>query len=310
MQDAFTGQPTRLRGRTLPGQPERRAILDDYRRGLAALDRLGAAAAECGVRAHTDRDLVLAEAEELSLLEAAGGAWAEFGAALRAWRAVLPLLPLDLFGFPAGSESPLEDGSPRLVHIGGGVEAWAFAAEPEGSVYKFFRPREGGGIGSTFAYAAGTETFLRAMAVIGDYRDLLEKLFLINLLDGMATELVGLTPEGILVAKQVNGERLPEAADVLPHLPPALIDIPSRFLRVDRDHPRLAFVGTEPWLIADMHDRNLVRAGDGRPRIIDLVAAPMPRDWIARSAPIRDWLARVHHDPSAGLLPAVADDEL
>jgi hypothetical protein len=126
----------------------------------------------------------------------------------------------------------------------------------------------------------------------------------------MPTELIGVTPEGVLVAKQSLGERLPEGADTSQVQPPALLPIPSRFLRAHRDHPRLLFVADTPWLVADLHAKNLVRAADGRLRAIDLLAAPLPRPLIEREPLLADWLRRVQLDPSATALPAGHDDEL
>jgi hypothetical protein len=71
MQDAFTGQLTRIRGTALPDAPARASLQDDHERRLEALARLGAAAAQCGLRTDTDRDLVLLAEDEVSLLEGA-----------------------------------------------------------------------------------------------------------------------------------------------------------------------------------------------------------------------------------------------
>ena len=316
MHDPFTGQPTLLRGRHLPGPDARAALQDDHERRLAALARLGAAAAECGLRADSDRDLVLLAEDEVSLLEAAGREWAALGGAIRAWRALLPLRRLEDFGFVPEAENPLEEPNARLRRIGGGVEAWAFAAEADGSVYKFYLPREGKRIGSVFGFQPGDETALLAEARLGDYRGLLEKLLLIHALGGTATEVVAVTPEGIVVAKQVLGEPLPQGDDMSRALPAGLIEIPSRFLRANRDHPRLFFLrdraapAARPYLVADLHARNFVRCRDGALRVIDLVAAPWPDDDTTRHPLIDGWLARVRENPAAPLLPAGADDEL
>jgi hypothetical protein len=303
--DPFTGQATRLRGRDLPGPDERAALQHDHGRRLEALARLGAAAAQCGVGEDSDRDLVTLGEDEVALLEPTGGEWAELGAAIRAWRAALPLRRLGDFGFPDGDDiaNPLEEPNEKLRRIGGGVEAWAFAAG-DGSVYKFYLPREGKRIGSEFAFRRGDEAALHAEAGLGDYRALLEKLLLIHALGGMATEVVAITPEGILVAKQALGDPLPQGDDMSASLPAGLIEIPSRFLRANRDHPRLFFLpspgaaappprisndrgegaaaplGDHPYLVADLHARNFVRCADGALRVIDLVAAP----WIAPGA--------------------------
>ncbi len=310
MQDPFTGQPTRIRGRHLPDAEGCAALQHDHERRLEALARLGAAAAECGLRADSDRDLVLLAEDEVSLLEGAGGEWAVLGDAIRAWRRLLPLQGLEAFGFPGAAENPLEEPNPRLRRIGGGVEAWAFAAEEDGSVYKFYRPREEKTIGSVFGFASGDEAALLAEAGLGDYRGLLEKLLLIHALGGVATEVMAVTPEGVLVAKQTLGEPLPQGDDMSASLPAGLIEIPSRFLRANRDHPRLWFQGGRAWLVGDLHARNFVRCGDGALRVIDLVAAPWPAEAAARYPLIGDWLARVREDPGAGLLRASADEEL
>lgn len=310
MQDAFTRQPTRIRGRALPLEAERAGLQHDHERRLEALARLGAAAAQCGLHADSDRDLVLLAEDEISLLESAGGDWADFGAAIRAWRTLLPLHRLEEFGFSATAENPLEEPNPALRRIGGGVEAWAFASETDGSVYKFYLPREFKRIGSAFEFRRGDEAALQAQASLGDYRALFEKLLLIHLLGGMPTEVVAVTPEGIVVAKQALGDPLAQGDDVSGVLPAGLIEIPSRFLRANRDHPRLLLQGEKPWLVADLHARNFVRAQDGGLRVIDLVAAPWPAEAAARDPLMGEWLERVRVDPDATALRSSPDDEL
>jgi len=308
MQDSFSGLPTCIQGRQLPSAAERSRLQHDHGRRLEALARLGAAAQECGLRADSDLDLVLLAADEVSLLEASGDPWASLGEAIRAWRGCLPVMSLEQFGFPAEAENPLEEPNPRLRRIGGGVEAWAFACEQDGSVYKFFRPREGDTIGSAFAFRRGDEAWLQAEARLGSYRELLEKLLLIHALGGMASEVVAVTPEGVLVTKQVLGDPLPQGDDVSRVLPTALIEIPSRFLRANRDHPRLFWQGGRAWLLGDLHARNFVRGADGGLHVIDLVAARWPLEH--GNALIDDWLARVRENPDASLLREGSDDEL
>ena len=309
MQDSFSGRPTVIQGSKLPEAPAQECLLDDHGRRLETFDRLREAAAECGLGTDPDRDLVVLPEDAVSLLEGTGGVWEALGRAIRAFRATLPLLPLDLFGFPADSEDSLAEGSPLLRHIGGGVEAWAFQ-DRENSIYKFFRPIEGQWIGATFRYELEEDQALRAEACPGSYRDLLEKLDVINAVGGMPTEVVGVTPEGVLVVKQVLGNRLPEGTDTSELLPASLIPWPSRFLRCDRDHARLAFVRDRAWLVADTHDRNVVRLADGSVRIIDIVAAPITTLVTNHHPLLLDWLARVRVDPTAPLLAAGRDEDL
>jgi hypothetical protein len=310
MEDAFTRQPTRIHGARLPDAAGRAAIQDNHRRRLEALARLGQAAVQCNLRADTDRDLVLLAEDEVILLEGAGPEWAALGGAIRAFRARLPLCSLSDFGFSASEDNPLEEANPLMRHIGSGVEAWAFEATGDGSVYKFFRPREEKRIGSEFGFRRGDETLLFASAGLGGYRGLLEKLLIIDSIGGMATEVVAVTHQGILVAKQARGETLPQGDDMSRNLPLALIEIPSRFLRADRDHPRLLFLDTVPYLVADLHARNFVRAADGNLRVIDLVAAPWPAGDSLADPLISAWLERVRDNPGASALPDAPDADL
>jgi hypothetical protein len=309
MQDLFTGKPTCIRGRTLPTVEQRAALQDDHERRLAALARLSAAASRVGVGTDPDDDLVLWVEDDLSLLQGADELWGELAAAIAAFRALTPIVPLDVFGFPADSEDPLGDGSPKLRRIGSGVEAWAFVAE-DASVYKFYLPREGGRIGGSFSFRRGDDVVIQADASLGSYRDLFEKLLLINAMDGMPTEMVGVSPEGVVIAKQTLGERIPEGGDVTPLLPKQLIGIPARFLRAHRDHPRLLFAAGRAWFVADTHEKNLAKDRDGVVRPIDLLAAPWPHALAAREPMMADWVARAETDPAAPLLAPVDDDEL
>lgn len=305
-EDPFTGQPSFLAGGRLPDASGQAAVLDGHRRRLRALDHLVEAAGQCGLASDQDHDLVRLPEDEVSLLEAAGGEWAALGEAIRAFRRCLPLLRLETFGFDSEADDPFEANTDRLRRIGGGVEALAFA-DPARSVYKFFLFREGGAVGATFEFAAGEGELLEARAVPGDYRMLFEKLQLIHEL-GQPTEVAGLTAEGIVVVKQAYGRPLAERTDVSALEPERLIPVPSRFLRADRDHPRLAFLDGAPWLVADTHDRNVVVAADGSWRIIDLVAAPLAEELLAPRPLLREWIARARLDPRAGALAPARDD--
>ena len=306
--DPFTGQPTHLAGPRLPGAEGWAAVLDGHRQRLRALDELVQAAWECGIGTDKDLDIVRLAEDEVSLLEATGGTWAALGEAIRRFRRCLPVVPLEAFGFSSEAEDPFEVDSAQLRRIGGGVEALAFV-DARHSVYKFFLFREGGEVGATFAFARGENDLLNATAVPGSYRRLFQKLQLTHQFC-IPTEIVGITPEGIVVAKQTFGRLLPEKTDMSGLDPERLIPIPSRFLRADRDHPRLAFLDGVPWLVADTHDRNVVADETGAWRVIDLVAAPLPPEWLAQSALFRGWVERARHDPHAEVLAAGADDEL
>jgi hypothetical protein len=308
MQDPVTGKQTCLCGAILPAAREWADLLGDHRKRLRAFDQLVKKAGECGIRADKDRDFAILPEDEVSLLESAGGEWAEFGLALREFRRLLPFLEMGIFGFEEGGEDIFDANTSKLVRIGGGVEALAFQSADR-SIYKFFVFIEPGDVGAAFAYHRAAEGAFVATAVRGSYALLFAKLLAIHQI-GIPTEVVGITPEGVLVVKQTLGTALPQGTDTSKMLPAGLIEIPSRFLTANRDHPRLLFMDGIPWLVADLHARNFVRCSDGTLRVIDLVAAPWPADLTAREPLIADWLARVKIDPTANALPGARDDEL
>ena len=308
MQDSFTGLPTCLRGAQLPSEAERIALLGSHWERLRAFDQLVEVAGECGIQADQDRHFFILPEDEVSLLETSGQPWSGLGEAIRNFRRLLPFVSLSAFGFEASGEDIFETNTLRLVRIGGGVEALAFEA-PDASIYKFFFFREGGYIGSSFSYARDENGLVQATAFPGNYRELLEKLLLVSEI-GVPTEVVGISPEGVVIVKQALGEALPQGMDTSKVLPSGLIVIPSVFLRADRDHPRLYFLRDQPWLVADLHARNIVRCSDGKLRVIDMVAGPWPADLTCADGMIVDWLQRVRLDPRASALPGAKDDEL
>ncbi len=308
--DPFTGRPTCIQGGRLPSDEDRRALQHDHRRRLEALARLGAAAARVGIGTDPDDDIVLWDSDEVGLLAEADPLWHELNEAAREFRDLLPIISLEDFGFPGQVEDLLADCGSRLRPVSSGVEATAFQAEDR-SIYKFFMPRTDGRIGGTFEFRRGEEVALLADAADGSYRAMLEKFDLIVRLDGMPTEVIGVTKnEGVLVTKQTLGTLLTEGADTSGVQPAPLIPIPSRFLRAHRDHPRLYFVEGKPWLVADLHSKNLVRAADGELRAIDLLAARFPEELIAKEPLLAEWLERARIDPAAPLMRATDDDEL
>jgi hypothetical protein len=270
---------------------------EDWKRSLASARRRRASASERIQTIRSDAD--------------ADPLWHELHEAARAFRSLLPLVSLTDFGFPEEVGDILAECPPALRPVSSGVEATAFESTADHSIYKFFMPREDGRIGGTFAFHVGDDTALLANAADGTYRAMLEKFDIILRLDGMPIEIIGVTrEEGVLITKQTLGERLSEGADTSRVQPPALIPIPSRLLRAHRDHPRLFFVESKPWLVADLHAKNLVRAADGELRAIDLLAAPIPETLCNAEPLLRDWLRRVALDPAAGLLRETNDDEL
>jgi hypothetical protein len=302
MLDPFSGQPTFLCGACLPTDREQAWLVEHHQRRLEAVSGLCQAAAQCGITTDPDRHLLVLPEDEIAVLEHEGGSWAHLFAALRTLRRFLPLLAREVFGFPTEVDASLDVNLGSLQRIGGGMEATAFQ-DRLGSVYKFFLPDWiRWNIGATFRFSANDDGSMQATASFGTYNELLEKLYLINVIGGMPTEVIGITLEGILIAKQTWGRSLPNGCDTSGLVQsPSLRVPPSRFLHCDRAHPRLVFLNEEPWLIGDLHERNIAYDEQGIPRIIDLVAARIPATLAGNQA----WL-----NPSADAFEVAGDDEL
>jgi hypothetical protein len=283
LHDPFSGRFTVIRGAKLPGKDDQAHLIHHYERGLEAIARLGAAAAQCSLTTDSERDLLLLPEDTLAILETEGGQWANLFRVLCEVRGFLPLLTLEKFGFPTDADDPLDEKNPRLRRIGTGMEVWAFADE-DGSIYKFFMPRDVQLIGAGFRYDLEEDSRVMATAVAGSYHELLAKLALLNQIGGMPTEIVGLTVEGILVVKQTRG------IDTSSLLPAHFLECPSRILNCDRKHPRLVLVGECPWLVADLHEKNFVYDAENKVCIIDLVAAPISAELINCLPLMKHWI--------------------
>ncbi len=324
--DPFTGHPTRLHGPVRDGDRLRERLCHDLGRGLAAFTGLRRAAQAGGLGGIEESALLAGLAEirrkgrsPAAQIESDEGVGADASAdprtglkkAVERFQREVRLISLADLGFDGRSPNPLEEANLWLRRIGGGVEAWAFAdvSSPGGWIYKFFMPRPEGGIGATFRLerTASGEGWA-ARSAPGSYADVVRKLILINALGGMATELCGITPEGVVVVKQAPGRVFAEDTPTSGMLPASLIPFPSRFLTADRDHPRLFFLGEEPWLVADTHSKNVVLDPEGVPRVIDLVAAPLS-ELERTDAMLGAWLRRVRLNPRAGVLAEAADEE-
>lgn len=309
MQDPFTSRPTCIRGRTFPNAEQRACLQGDIRRRLAALDLFCTAAARVGIGTDPDDDLVLWAEEELSLFQSADDCWAELAEAAKNFRLLTPIIPLETFGFPENCEDLIGDGSPHLTYVGGGVEASVFLGQ-DASVYKFYLPQDEGTIAGSFCFRRAEGRLLTAYPSLGSYRSLFQRMLVLDHLDGMPTEVMGVSPEGIVILKQVQGARLEPEQDIQRFFPSNLISVPARLLRAYRDHPRLVFVDGILWFIADLHEKNFVVGLDGAAHVVDAIVAPFPMDKIDGETVIIDWLARAEVDPAAPLLPPVSDDEL
>jgi len=199
MLDAFSKRPTFLEGSILPDENGKLAIISHHERRLETIARLCQAAAECGIATDSERDLLVIPEDEVSIWQSEGGAWERLYNAIKALRAELPLIPLEEFGFQTKFANPFDEENHLLRRIGSGMEVWAFQ-DTIGSIYKFFLPFVPQGIGATFQFCVDDEVLRATASKQGKYSDVFEKTLLLNVMaGGMPTEVVGLTPEGVVL---------------------------------------------------------------------------------------------------------------
>ncbi|HQY06665.1 MAG TPA: hypothetical protein PLQ52_11435 [Lacunisphaera sp.] len=183
---------------------------------------------------------------------------------------------------------------PRLSN-GTGAEAEAFHDEAHGVVYKVFKQGGNGSIGNRLVIDQDGMALLDA----GTERDVAEKVWVLNELGGVPTEIVGYTADGELMVKQPLGQRgsvdakKTRPANRAVNRAANLVAIPARILaRPNQWKGGLHYsnINGAHVLIDDLHAGNYVGDTMGRGRILDLATHVLTADEIARQPSLREWI--------------------
>lgn len=139
-----------------------------------------------------------------------------------------------------------------------------------------FDLRADGTLGKRIVFGTNEEGEFEVQNRPAELRDTLEKLAVLNEAGAHPTEIVGLSDDGhYLVVKQplagasgdFEGDR-ERALELVRAVSPPATRLRTRIAVI--------WVAGQTWLLGDLHERNIMRDGDGEPTIIDALIGPVP----------------------------------
>ncbi len=225
------------------------------------------------------------------------------------------MISLRALGITHDYEGNLTSSTLRCL-TGGPEEAWPFADDARGVVYKLFYLRDSGGLGKKILleFGGGFDADLRMLDA--NLFETLEKLAVLHEAGAHPTEIVGLADTGdYLIVKQPlaqpHGPDLDADRQIAVEVMKAL---PVRGgLRGDL---RVFWVSGKAWLLGDLHQGNIMRGADGQPTVIDALIGSIPNTALAGLAQL-DKAVREAREMREGLrtrpsdfMDGVNDDDL
>ena len=233
--------------------------------------------------------------------------------ALNDWET--PLIELSRLGLTYDEQGFLN--SEFLKPLTSGAEAEPYLDEEYGVVYKLFNLRNSGALGKKLVLErqSDDEEF-QVEYKEADLRHTLTKLSVLNDAGAHATEIVGLADSGeYLIAKQPLAYPY---RDFKEDLRTAILSIravvPSR--SGFRQNVAIITSGGRPWIVGDLHDRNIMRDKLGRPCIIDALIGAITPAAMSQIAWLREAVAdagvfrQTGKKPSYDLFDEIDDSEL
>lgn len=262
--DFFTGQPTALWG-PITSSAERTAC--------SALNRERA-------RGILEAFKLSPSSESLST-----DVWtATFTRRAREWS--LPLISLTKLGFVREEEGLVCP--PSLFALKPGAEAEPYWHRGSGMVYKLFNLREGGALGKKISFEAGVDGEYEIRHSDAMLVDTLEKIQVLHDMGAHPTEIIGLSDMGdFFIVKQpyastqiYNSEERPrgeiyqlyekDRAQAIAAICGEVCNGPGL-----RESVVVSWLNGQAWLVADLHNRNIMRDQNQAPTIIDALIGPV-----------------------------------
>jgi hypothetical protein len=185
----------------------------------------------------------------------------------------VPVVSLDRLGIERDQDGFLS--SRALEPLRTGAEAAPFLDSASGVVYKLFDLRKNGALGKKLVVSShgGELSVSHDDAVLSDT---LDKLSTLNLRGAHPTEIVGLAASGdYLVAKQAKAGPYKEFYNDLQASLDRIegVRLACRGLR----HTAIAaWAMDRAWILADFHERNIMRDASDRPTVIDALIGAIP----------------------------------
>jgi len=182
----------------------------------------------------------------------------------REWE--LPLISLEKLGIFHDRDG-LRSSNGNLIALPSGAEACPYY-DPEWSVvYKLFDLRANGSLGKKISLELNDEGEFELMeGKDADLKSTLEKLAVLNEAGAHPTEIVGLSDNGdYLIAKQPLALPMKDYLQDRHTATLAICGIVPQATRLKRAIT-VIWVNMQPWLLADLHDRNICEIAKMNPR--------------------------------------------
>jgi hypothetical protein len=186
----------------------------------------------------------------------------------------VPLIPLEKLGILKDRDGFLT--SHDLEALTSGAEAAPYYDKKNGVVYKLFDLRSNGSLGKKVIVERDDNGDFQLELADATLFDTLKKLSILNDAGALVSEIVGLSDFGdYLISKQPFANPREEYLgdrEVSVHEIRGIVPIGSTFRRITA----VTYINGSPWLVDDLHDRNIMRTAEDVPTIIDALIGSIP----------------------------------
>lgn len=179
----------------------------------------------------------------------------------------------------------------RRVNVGQGAEGAVFQSNNDQFAYKLYIPYNRG-IGATLGIVE-LRGEVAAKAKPGSVLDLLDRIRIHNAIGGAPTEILGMTPEGVIVTKQPWGaERSEDVSGAIQR--GAIVEVSDKAIARPTDTVRnfVTVVDGEPYLVSDVRGDNLRTDRSGNPRPIDMLVGKLDTEIVKDNPEISSAVAK------------------
>ena len=206
----------------------------------------------------------------------------------------VPLIDIARLGI-RDEEGFLSPAQPFAQSLPSGAEAAPFLDTEQEVVYKLFDLRKSGALGKKVVLANPEPDKTEIQNRDATLRDTLEKLGLLHAAGAHATEIVGLCESyKYLIAKQPLAQPMVDFESDQASALQAMKAVQFSFSGL-RNFGAVTWILDRAWLVADLHERNIMRDAAGQPTIIDALTGTVPPSFEERFPSLANAIEDARH---------------